>query len=295
MKLAIVTPAYAGERQILEISCAHLDRFCDSRTEHIVIVSRHEKKLFKHIENRSRRILIKEDIIEEFVWRLPFLVRRDGLSREVFFVNGIRPLSGWFFQQIVKLAAPDMTDADVIIYLDSDVFLIKQFSPSDFIRDGKVRLFRKPGDAASTTHLQWHKAAGRLLGLPESRYFGADYIGHFVSWRRDVCLELRDRLENIWERPWTSVVFRERNLSEYILYGIFVDQVLGGDSGRHYSSDEELCLSSWKFDAESDLVPQFLKALGPRHLAVNLQSNLGLPIEQYRTFLASVIEGVAPG
>jgi hypothetical protein len=288
MKIALITPTYARDRHLLDISCAHVDRYCEGNIEHVIIPSRAERDIFKHLSGLRRRIIYKEDIFDQFVRRLPFPIR----GKEIFFFDYVFPVRGWIIQQLLKFCAPDVTDADVFVFLDSDVFPIRRFSAANFVLDGRVRLLKKPGFADIQPHRKWHRSAGRLFGLPEKSYYGADYIGHFVSWRRDTCVELRKFLEEKWGTRWPRLLSREANISEYILYGIFVDQVLSGDPCRHYMAKGELCLSSWYFDSNKDLTSQLIEALLDDHLAVNLQSNLNLPIETYAKFLTSITQRI---
>jgi hypothetical protein len=289
MKLALITPTYAKDQQLLDISCAHVDRYSDSNVHHFIIPSRSERNIFRHLSGRNRTIIYKEEIFDLSVQRVPFYIK----GKEFFLFDNFFPVRGWIMQQILKFCAPDLTEADILVHLDSDVFPIRRFSAANFVLDGRVRLIKKPGLADIEPHRKWHRSAGRLFGLAEKSYYGADYIGHFVSWRRDTCLELRKFLEDKWGKPWPRLLSREAQISEYILYGIYVDQVLGGDPRRHYMDDVELCLSSWYFDSTKDLVSELLGALRDDHLAVNIQSNLHLPTEIYTKFLTSIAQRIS--
>jgi hypothetical protein len=196
-----------------------------------------------------------------------------------------RFVRGWIMQQAIKISAPDITDADVFLYLDTDVFLIRPFNVGTVVKDGRVRLLVSPGMGDLETHRPWHRTASKLLGLPTRDYFGADFIGHAVTWRRDVCLEMRERISSVADAHWFSMITRQRQLSEYILYGIFVQEVLGSGDLRHAPTSEELCLSSWDYSNARHLAER----LEPQHVAVNLQSNLHLPMPEVRKLLNGVI------
>jgi hypothetical protein len=285
MKAALITPAYNRDGQSLALACEQLDRFCPSDIEHILVASRRNRSQFRHLESDRRRLLFVEDVIGH-VWRTPIHYRR----RELYFYKIYRPVDGWIMQQIVKLAAPDFCQAELFVYLDSDVFLIRPFSVADFVAGEKVRLLRKP-PVDKSDHRGWNRLTERLLQLPASAMPLADYVGSFVSWRRDICLALRDRLERQWRRSWLDVLTRQKRLSEYTLYGIYVDRILAGAPDKHFATDRELCLSSWDLGGE-DLVAEFRRALKPHHLAINIQSNLRLPFAQVRDTLAAVTSNV---
>jgi Family of unknown function (DUF6492) len=286
MKAALITPTYAPDRQILDISCEQVDRFCEGEIDHYIIPSRSDKMLFQHLQGRHRHIVCIEELFDVSVRRLAFQVR----GHEFFIVQNRIPVRGWVMQQVVKLCAPRITDADILLYLDSDVLPVRPFSSLHFVIDGKVRFQRHPGRANVGRHLKWHRTAGRLFGLDEKDYYGADYIENIVAWRRDTCLELQQFLEERWATSWPRLLLRQFNISEYILYGLFVDEVLGGDHERHAATRTEWCLSSWDFDTTSDLVKKMAISLRDDHIAVNLQSNLGLPVQAYKELLAAIAE-----
>ena len=280
MKTALITPAYHRDAGLLDMACAQVDRFCPG-LDHIIVASRQKRHIFAHLESGNRRIVQIEDVIRPLTWRAPVHYRK----RELYFTRAVRPVDGWVMQQIVKLAAPDFTDAELLLNLDSDVFFVRPFKPGDFVEEGRVRLLRKPPSLAGFQR-DWHQRAQTLFGLPPGTQ--PDYVGSLIAWRRDVCLDLRDRLASQGGKPWLDVLTREKNFSEYTLYGTFVERVLGGAPDRQFVSDRELCLNSWDWRQEGNLAAACVSALRPHHVAINLQSNLRLPLEQTREILAAV-------
>ena len=277
MTPCLITPAYIRDAPLLDLACAQLDRFCPG-VEHIIVASRQTARMFRHLESGTRKIIRIEDVIRPFTWRAPVNYRK----RELYFYKGVRPVDGWVMQQLIKLAAPDFTDADLLLNLDSDVFFIRPFAPGDFVDEGRVRLLRKPASLAGFQRV-WHMRARALFGLPPH---GAepDYVGSLIAWRRDVVLELRQRLG----ASWLDVMTREKTFSEYTLYGTFVEKMLGGAPDRQFVSNVEVCLNSWDWLQEGDLISACRAALKPHHAAINLQSNLRLPFEQTRAIVDAV-------
>jgi hypothetical protein len=194
-------------------------------------------------------------------------------------------------QQIVKLAAPDYSQADLFVYLDADVFLIRPFRQSHFVEKGRVRLLRKP-PVDTRDHRDWTRTTELLFDLPPLPSPAADYIGSFVSWRRDICIALRERLEAQWRRPWLETMARQKRFSEYMLYGTYVDRLLSGCPEKHFATDRELCLSSWDLRHDTDLAAEFRRAILPHHVAINIQSNLRLPFAVMRQTLSHVLSAL---
>jgi hypothetical protein len=99
-------------------------------------------------------------------------------------------------------------------------------------------------------HLRWHHRAADLLGI-ERRYFGSDYIGQLISWRRSHLEGLQQHLEQTLQRPWHRGVARSLRVSEYILYGAYIDAVVGLADSGHYPVADDLCHCCW-FRDEAD-------------------------------------------
>jgi uncharacterized protein DUF6492 len=288
VKLAIITPAFSKHLPLLELSAESVDRHCPTEVHHYVVVSRQEEPLFRRFKSARRSVIAAEDIVPRAAFRLPVLVRR----RELWLTDWHRFVRGWIMQQAIKLSAPEITDADVFLFLDTDVFFIRPFAVEKVVHDGRVRLLCNPGMGEIETHKPWHRTAAKLLGLPVRHYFGADFIGNAITWRRDVCFEMRERISSVGSAHWFSMITRQTQLSEYILYGIFVQEVLGSQDLRHMPTSDEICLNSWDFDfpqRAEDRARLLAERLRPYHVAINIQSSLRLPSTEFRNLLASAV------
>lgn len=286
MKLAIITPAFSKHLPLLEMSAESVDRNCSADIHHYVIVSRKEEPLFRHLRGARRSVIAAEDIVPRAAYRLPFLVRQ----RELWLTDW-RPVRGWIMQQAIKLCAPEVTEADIFLFLDTDVFFIRPFTPDAVTHNGRVRLLTNPGKAQLETHKSWHRTAAKLLGLPMRDYFGADFIGNAITWRRDACLEMRQRIAAVGSTHWFSAITGQRRLSEYILYGIFAQELLGPTDARHLATSDEICLNSWDFlDQPGDRIELLASYLRPHHLAINIQSNMHLPMAEFRKLVERAVD-----
>ena len=49
-------------------------------------------------------------------------------------------------------------------------------------------------------------------------------------------------------RPWTTAIARQLHFSEWTLYGVFVDDVIGAPANS-FASDDPLCLGYWGDDS----------------------------------------------
>lgn len=197
----------------------------------------------------------------------------------------IPPLRNWILQQIIKISMAEHLSQDVFVYMDSDTALIRPFDLRSFEKEGKIRLFRIPGGGNIPSHYKWHRSAGHLLGIPPQDYYGARYITQMVTWRRNVVLQLYDRIETVHGRNWMDVLMWQWNLSEYILYGVFVDQVLKEQAG-HYYEEENISLEYWLPQDMSDQeIDKFLNQLSPHHVTIMVSAKAKMSTERYASLL----------
>jgi Family of unknown function (DUF6492) len=201
------------------------------------------------------------------------------------------PVRGWVMQQVVKLRAAAEVGADVVLLADSDVVFVRPVTDETFRKEGRVRFYRSDDavDEGLPRHLIWHEVARRLLGLGSAGPPPLpDYVSALNAWDRGVVLALRDRIEDVTGRPWLEAIASQLHVSEFILYGVFVDGVLGR-SADVSTSDSMLCLSYWK---PTPLSPAdaagFLGGLSPDDVAVMISAKSGTPLDIRREALSSI-------
>jgi hypothetical protein len=205
------------------------------------------------------------------------------------------PIVGWLMQQVVKLRAAAELGADVLLLADSDVALVRPVTADTLCQAGKVRFYREP-DAVhqgKAEHVSWHRMARRLLGLPtEMPLPQPDYISAFNVWDRSCVAALRERIEQVNRRSWLDVIGACRHdFSEFILYGVFVDEGLG--AGVEVSgTSSTLCHSYWETTPLSEPAARtFVRSLGTDDVAVMISAKSGTPLDVRRAALAEVLDG----
>jgi hypothetical protein len=277
---AVVTPSYGPDFERCRLLARSFEWHVRAPTRHLILVEEHDRRRFEELAGPRTDIVPIEDLVPSWLHRLP-------LSRRFLFSTRTRPVRNWIFQQLVKLSVAPHFECDNLIFVDSDVAFVRDFDPSTLLRNGMLRLFRAPGAAQLETHFCWHRSAAELLGLETCSYFGADYIGNLITWRRDHVLALQRRIESVAETSWEVAIARSWHLSEYILYGVFVEHLLGG--GSHFYSDESLCQISWNYpvDGLASLEPVF-REVRPEHVAIMIDAKLGIPASHYSPLLATI-------
>ena len=279
MNFAILTPSYGPDLERCRLLCRSIDRFATGRFHHYILCDRRDAREFATLEGPGRTVLTVEAV-------LPRWLRRPPLARSWWLSARTTPVRNWVLQQVVKLSASMFLDEEAFVFIDSDVAFFRPFAVDMLERGGRLRLFRVPGAARLPTHVRWHRSAARLLVLPPTDYFGSTYIGNLISWRRDVLSQLHRRIESVAGRPWVEAVCGTWHLSEYILYGAFVDHVLGADAG-HFPSAVPLSQNSWDYRLETNAdLRRFFAEARAEHVAVMVSSKLGMPVVHYAALLA---------
>jgi hypothetical protein len=265
--LHIITCSYGPDLTRCRRLCRSVDEYVDEGIPHTLVVPARDREAFAPLARGRRTLVVAEDILPASYRRLP------GSQRWWFDEQGW-PVRGWIVQQLTKLCADRVTRCEALLFADSDLQFIRPFEKSDVFRDGLLRLHRVPGAKSEGMHRKWHRKAGELLGIPR-RYTGADYVGQLITWRREHLVALKARIQSVTGRPWHRAVGRSLRFSEYILYGAYVDVVLGMQRAGHFPSDDALCHCCW-FAEEAEALARGEEHIGDRSVALLLQSNLGL-------------------
>lgn len=296
MTLAIVTPSYAPDfdrfRALHESVLLHTS----AETMHYVLVPPPDLRLFSSIESRRLSVMAQTDVLPPSFRSTTPLARLPRLPRgyRIAAVNIRRPwppVRGWIFQQLVKVGCVASLDVDVAVILDSDLMLVRDLEESTFRRGDCVRHYRLPHglNPTMTRHLRWRNLAVRLLDIPEPSADYADYVAGLMSWSPRTLRDMLTRVESVTSRPWPTVLGRQLELSEYILYGEYV-AALGSENERALVSDQTLCYTYWGPEpltmAEA---PRFLAAMPEDDLALLVQSNTGTPDEVLRYLSQQVL------
>ena len=282
-RLAVITPSYAPDFEL----CADLSRsiqaFWPSTVEQHIIVPRRDLARFRTLAGGRIRV---HDVAEYLPRSFLTLPAVNG------WINARRPfppVRGWIAQQIVKLAAAARLDADVALLVDSDIEVIRPFAADTFRRDGVTRFYRKPGAVHDRMprHLVWHQVARRMLGLPPGRPPFTDYICAPAPWDPAIVRRLLARIEEVAGRPWTTVVGGELHFSELILYGVFVDEVLGSPA-TGFASADMLCPQYFdEVPLDETGLASFLDGVRPDDIAVMISAKSGTPVALRRAALAA--------
>lgn len=277
--LALATLSYGPDFSRCQLLVNSVGQLSQTPMRHYVIVDRRDYSMFQALANANTEILTVESLLPSWIRRFP-LVNRAWLSFRT------PPIRNWVLQQLVKLAFARRAAEPVTVFVDSDVVFVRPFDLTSFAQPDQTRLFRVP-EFYSPDFEPLYEAAYRLLGLEGYRYgvTRPNYIGNLISWRQTNVIALCDRLEQVGGRPWLETLARAKTLSEYILYGVFVDQVLGNASGHSYDWSP-LCHEYWRPCPLDDYqLAEFFAAVQPHHVAVMISAKARIAPDRYRHHL----------
>lgn len=280
LSYALVTPSFRLDVDRCALLVRTAERWISPHVTHYLIVDHRDLALFRPLASGRTRLLVVEDIVPWWIRRIPG-VRRFWWSWRS------KPIKNWILQQIVKLSVPDVVSEDVLLYVDSDVFFTRPFDPREAERDGKVPLFVETGQTGMVPHNDpWHAVAAKMLGIPVEQTYDTNFIGNVICWRRSNVPKLRDRIARTANCDWQLALSTQDKFSEYILYGLYAQRVLGSDSG-HYDDSLERTLTYWNRPPLSLRELSELRGqLKPHHHSVMISSKSCTPVEDIRrTFL----------
>jgi hypothetical protein len=274
-RMVVVTKSYAPDFNL----CAALNRSVLENSpddvQHNIVVPRRDIKLFQQLAGARTLIRCEADFLPGTFVSVPFSNFLVNLRRP------FPPVRGWIQQQVIKLAAIAASEDDVVLVVDSDVEFVRPFSADMFFHDGVVRFFCNPGqiDKRLPRHMTWHRVARILLGLPPAEPPYPDYISSPLSWDPKLVRQMLARVEVTTGRPWTTAIAGELDFSECVLYGVFVDEVMGA-TANSFVSDDSLCLVHWEPTSLTlDSMADFINRFRPTDIAVVIQSKSRTPPE----------------
>jgi len=280
---AIVTASYAPDFERCRLLCETMDRHVAGSPKHYILVESRDVALFRQLET-ARRIVVDEcDLLPR--WLRPVDDPLSLFRRRIWLSLKTRPLRGWHVQQLRRMAIASHISEDVLVFCDSDVVFLKPFDCGAFARGNAVRLFRRD-HALSRPGLEEHRiwSANTAAALGSYARSDHDYISTLISWHRETVRAMCAHIEQHHGRHWVEVIGWQRRFSECLIYGRYVDEVLGG--AQHFHGAEEFCRVHWTGSPLSDdQFRAFIADMSPEQVAIGLQSFIGTDLARVRRLI----------
>ena len=270
---AIVTPSYPPDLKRCELLVESLDRTAP-HVPHYLIVDRCDRPAFSHLKGGSRYLIESEAILGNWILRVP--------GRGGFWVSlKTPPVRGWIMQQIKKIGAIKIIPERTLVFCDSDVAFFRRFARDDLLVNGKVGLLDFELDSEDIR--QWTSVARRLLGLSSMSSGYRNHVGYMVCWNRETVKAMQDRIEASTGVNWQVALARTFRFSEYMIYGIFVREVLGYCAVDHAPLEVDLIRTNWGVASTiNSAINSAFAEFGLRTLGVMIHSRYGVDPALYR-------------
>ncbi len=270
---AIVTASYAPDFDRCAILCETIDKHVTGYDKHYILVAESDASLFRSLEGPTRMVVGERDILPAWLRSFP-----DPLKfgrRSVWLSLRALPLHGWQVQQLRRIAIADHVPEEGLMFCDSDTAFVRPYDLGSAWRDDRLRLYRQENGLSSARddHAIWVRNAAAVLGVENDRMNGHDYVGTMIHWRAGLVRAMCRHIESASGRHWLAAMGRSRKFSECMLYGHFVDDVLGGEG--HYHDPVSICRMGWFAPPPSEAeLGDWIRDLSPGQVAIGIQSFL---------------------
>jgi hypothetical protein len=144
----------------------------------------------------------------------------------------VRP---WQRQQVIKLNAPAMTDADFVLTLDPDVLALRPITRDLLIPGGRALLQPE----SRSVHPGWWRDSAELLDVePELERRGVSVTPAVLS--TAILRELQARLQAVGGRPWMDILLTSYcDWTEYTLYLLAAERAALVERHHVWSAEPE--------------------------------------------------------
>jgi hypothetical protein len=239
-RFAFVTPSFARDFECCRELNESILTFAAPQAKHYIIVDACDLSLFNPLGNSRTVVAAVEDVIPKGYFKLRF-------SKKWWFSGpAMVPAKGWLIQQLVKLSAPRIADEPVLVNVDSDVRFVRPVDRSLFVHGDRTRMYRLPGGVtAGMQHVKWHRNVCRLLRVTPDELPMDDYVGNVISWDRRILQQALDHIERTTQQPWHVAYTRARSVGEQLVYGLYVDKVVGPKAAGVWVDERSWCHTYW--------------------------------------------------
>lgn len=284
MELNVITPSYAPDFELCRDLAASIRRFGQETVRHTIVVPPRDLGLFAALRDDRTTVCSTDDYLTGLI-RLP----------NNFWFNPHRPffpVRGWIAQQLVKLEAAARSESDMVLMVDSDIVFVRPFGPQTFTSsDGRPEFYRwdRAIDSTLPRHVIWHENARSMLGLEKRSELPLDdYVCCPCLWEPEVVRSMLRKVQSEAAAPWQRVVGAQRHFSEMILYGVYVDHVLGNGSARVVVDDMRCHRYYEEVPLDETGLNEFLSTIRPQDHSVMISAKSGTDLVARRAALADL-------
>lgn len=289
------SPSYRGDLERMVWLRRSIEAFHDVPARHIIAVPRQDVRAFKNTLGSASELefVCQEDLVDPaFYPDLLYRLTKKIAPSQAWRLAARAGKGGWITQQIVKLASTDLIQQGAIVFLDSDIFFYRPFSLARDLgihADQKV-LVRILPEEEGAKHRQ-HLANSRCFFDLPAGPTDTTYMAYPAIWHTDWLQQMQRHIETIKGKPWQQALLEvDFSISEYTLYGVFIDEVL--KPAQLVVRDQPFDLIAWdrpSFDAlQADILQG--RPLPADRLTLCIQSNINIPVAEYEDTLRALLK-----
>ncbi len=244
-KVDIVVPTISKDVSLLDSFFEHLKQNVCETIDTIYIVAPNSDKIILDYAKNNGYTFIDENTVLGY-----------GKEHTIYKKNEI-DLSGWFFQQLLKLGASNFVKNDRYIVVDSDTLLIQ---PHEFFTKDKTILRQ-----STEYNKPYRSAYYDVFGYECFNY--NSFVVHMMPFDREKLSIFKAEIEEKHRKPWDEALIDTctnrpgRNLSEYEFYGQWMY--------KHFSDEI--------------IIKPFYNVSLKRNLLVNLEINKSFYLDKFHS------------
>ena len=286
------TPSFIGDLDRAVWLRRSLRAFFRGRADHIMAVPHRDLPAFRRAFGHETDLILvaQEDWVDPCFYpdRLHRLVAKLAPS-QLWRLKNHAGKPGWIIQQIVKFNSPSLVAEGAVVFLDSDLFFFRPFDFSSLGIDNNRLLVRILPLTESARHRHHIAKAREILALPGNRGTDQTYMGYPAIWYVDWTRQPHDYLERVSGKPWQHALFDAGHISEYTIYGIYLEEVL--KPSQLVIRDKKFNFIAWDRDSFSKLKAAMLQPQFPaERISLVIQSNIGIPTSEYEDLLKHILD-----
>lgn len=294
METTLFTPSYINDLDRAVWMRRSINRFAESAYRHVIAVPRRDIPAFEDAlqDDRHVEIVCQEDAVSrifypDWVYRI---VSRLAKSQTWRFEHHAGR-AGWIVQQIVKLNCIHWIPNGAVAFIDSDLVFTRPFTVQDLgVTETQRTLVRvTPKDEASR-HRAHINHARKILSLPPGPS-DHHYMAYPAIWYTDWLEQFHQYLEETTKTDWQSALHIAQHISEYSIYGVFVEEVLKPANLTVQTEPFHRIISDKEsFEDLKSSLENTNNAASKNNLTLVVQSNLGISVTEYENILRAFID-----
>jgi hypothetical protein len=325
--LAVITPCFRGDAELFEYLHRSVLEFTSADTVHHVLVPLRDVGMFRQYEGPRCRVWIRSEILPPRYLRIPFsdvyvnvfnpypplrgwvmqqtakiAATAASEADAVVIIDSdavlVRPINADRFRTVMSADSAEKSTSSVMSADSAEKSTSSVMSADSAEKStssgGRLNLYRIENGvrADMTRHVIWHQVSRRLLGLPDAPPPPLpDYVTPMSVWDPAIARAMLARVAEVTGKSWMDAFNGERHISEFMLYGVFLEEFLT-PTDRPAADDSIVYNYYSRVPLDHDSAATFVDSLPDRAVAMMISAKSGTSDEIRRFAMARSAEVV---